>query len=922
MIDNMFEKMRHDILVQRYLLKDNVGNVVETEDEMFRRVAWAIAPAEKQYGMCEKDVATLQNDFYNIMKSGEFLPNSPTLMNALRVKDNTLSACFSEDTELLTRQGWKNRSVYGGEEVMTFNDKKRVLEFQKPVNYIDYFYEGDMVSIKTSPSSYIDALVTPNHDMLYKSSSDGDLLKSAADDDFWIKQVSHKRWLPVAFPHENVDGVSELTLDDCELLGWIITDGHICKDCMRGEHVHKMSGIIISQTNETVALERCLDSCGVRWSKSGFHYRINSELPNEKKGDKFYRKFFVDVDKHLRWDILFGLSKKQLEALWKGIVFGDGSKRFRLSVVIHQKDKLRREQIQLVALLLGKRALSSFVKERNAWALNVSNNSWARANYDSVNKVPYSGNVWDVQVPNGNVVSRRNEQIVLTGNCFVLPIPDSVEGIFDAVKNTALIQKAGGGTGFSFDELRPTGDIIASSGGTTSGPLSFMRVVSEATNAIQQGAFRRGANMGMMSINHPDILNFIYAKSQCDSFTNFNLSVKITDEFMRLLRTQPHAFHVVENFRTGKTYNLPSRLIPGSYGLQDLLSTDESSTAHLDILTVKDVWDIIVKSAWHRGDPGVCFIDRVNDDNFVSHIGRIESTNPCGEQPLLPFEACNLGSINVSKFVKDGKFDWKRFSTLIDLGVRFLDDVIDVSSFPLEEIRDIVRNNRRIGLGIMGYADALIKMGIMYDSPTAFSFATELGMFFAQRAHQASEDLADEKGVFPNWKGSEWQGHRCVRNAAITTIAPTGTVSIIAKCSSGIEPIFSVVFNRMTLGESVYPQLHPLFEKVAKDKGLIKDGSDYEQFKNWDKLDLPDWCSLFQTAYGVKPQSHVVIQSLFQNAVDSAVSKTVNLPSTATEEDVSKVYHLSYELGCKGITIYRDTSMENQILTQVKCDCG
>ncbi|MHA2315585.1 MAG: adenosylcobalamin-dependent ribonucleoside-diphosphate reductase [Candidatus Hermodarchaeia archaeon] len=378
-------------------------------------------------------------------------------------------------------------------------------------------------------------------------------------------------------------------------------------------------------------------------------------------------------------------------------------------------------------------------------------------------------------------------------------------------------------TGNSFDKPRPTGDIVASSGGTTSGPISFLGVFSKTTSAIQQGAFRRGANMCMMSLEHPDILNFITAKGDPSAFTNFNLSVKITDGFMEKLQNAPRAPHVVTNPRTKKQYVIPRSIGTRPYTINDLVPADEKSET--DCYTIKDIWEMIVRYAHATGEPGICFIDRINEDNPTPNLGRIEATNPCGEQPLLPYEACNLGLINVSKFVLEDKTDlyWTSLAKTIELAVRFLDDVIDANYYPVKEIRKITLGNRKIGLGVMGFADTLILLGIRYNSKEAVKFAGKLACFIQKRAHQTSEKLAKERGCFPNWKGSIWDTKydRPMLNAAVATIAPTGSISRIAGCNGGIEPIFKIVKKHKIQDGQDFIQLHSLVEELGAKEGWL-----------------------------------------------------------------------------------------------------
>jgi len=523
-------------------------------------------------------------------------------------------------------------------------------------------------------------------------------------------------------------------------------------------------------------------------------------------------------------------------------------------------------------------------------------------------------------LPNSPTLMNAGRENGMLSACFVLPVEDSIPEIFDAVKNTALIQKAGGGTGFAFDKLRPTGDNVSSSGGTTSGPISFWRVIAETTNAIQQGAHRRGANMGMMSIDHPDIIKFICAKQDITAFNNFNISVKITDEFMNKLHKNPDSAHIVTNPRTQKQYVIPKTIDIHSYRIQDLRPFDGDKN---NCYTVGDIWKMIIANAHATGEPGVCFIDRVNEDNPTPALGKINATNPCGEQPLLNYEACNLGSINVSKFVlPDGSdIDWKKLGLSVSYGIRFLDNVIDANYWPIPQIMDMSLGNRKIGLGIMGFADALVLLGIRYDSEEAVDFAKQLGEFIQQHAHAASRKLAQRKGCFPNWQGSIWDTnyHSPMRNAACTTIAPTGSISIIAKCSSGIEPIFSLAYKRRALDGDEFVQLHPLLEKLGTQQGRLNEKTKTMLMVGTDIKDIPglpeDLAEVLVTAHQITPEWHVRIQAAFQSNVDNAVSKTVNLPANATIEDVGRIFQLAYDLNCKGVTVYRDSSRDKQVLS-------
>jgi ribonucleoside-diphosphate reductase alpha chain len=508
--------------------------------------------------------------------------------------------------------------------------------------------------------------------------------------------------------------------------------------------------------------------------------------------------------------------------------------------------------------------------------------------------------MWRLEcLPNSPTLMNAGRELQQLSACFVLPIDDALDSIFDKVKQTALIHKSGGGTGFSFTRLRPAGDVVGSTGGIASGPVSFIRAFDTATDVVKQGGTRRGANMGILNVDHPDIRTFIQSKEDGQNLNNFNISIGITGDFM-------------ERVKSGEDY--------------DLVNPRTGVVVRQE--NAREIFELAVEMAWKTGDPGLIFLDLINHYNPNPQLGTIESTNPCGEQPLLPFESCNLASVNLARMVRyqdgDVTVDWDRLASVVRTTVHLLDNVIDMNNYPIKEIEEMSKTTRRIGLGVMGFSDLLIEMGIQYDSEEGLELAEQVMARVNHETASASSELSHIRGTFPAWAGSTYSTPgpfgepRPMRNSAPTTIAPTGTISIIAGTSSGIEPLFALSYVRNVMDNTRLVEVNPYFEAVARREGFYSEAlmEQLAETGSLETLDVPDWVKgVFRTSHDISPEWHVRMQAAFQKYTDNSVSKTINFPHNATTDDVANAYTMAYDLGCKGITVYRDGSKSGQVLS-------
>ncbi len=970
------------VLERRYLSKDRNGRVIETPEEMFMRVAANIAKADANYDK-RADLGKTEDEFYSVMSRLEFLPNSPTLMNAGKELQQ-LSACFTKKQKILSNPGYKNiDEIKAGDKVVTAKGKVR-----KAVEVHRRRYKGPLYTVNIRGLMKPTLEVTEEHPVLavkkeevickrIKHSKCNGVIKKHClrtpqeyeNNCESIGQIIRPEWTPIkdlekgdfvlVNTNKESKDIKEIKIEDyladeiysnkgeylvargrpnegkripnkikidgdfLKLAGYWLADGSLSKRCdkygivrftfnLKEESFSKEVQKIMKEkfnltakkeytdTQKTIQLRFNSTIAGELFYKlfgSGFNEKRLPEwmitLPQEKQFNLLVGLFRGDgcYAKGKRQDTIFiSLSNEKLASdIWNillrlGYNFninyrkpaGGTKKAFRISAAPSECGDL------VKAVRKGE------YRKRKKFPQYINTGGMILRPVDKIETRAYDGEVYNLEVEKDHSYLANG---VAVHNCFVLPIRDSMEGIFDSLKSAAMIHKSGGGTGFSFSNLRSKNSMVKTTGGVASGPVSFMKVFDAATQAVKQGGTRRGANMGILRVDHPDIMEFIACKENNKDITNFNISVMITDDFM-------------DKVEKGAMYPL----------------IDPHTNKKTGELDAKEVFELIVKMAWKNGEPGIIFYDKLNKDNPTPAVGSIESTNPCGEQPLLAYESCNLGSINLSRMVSGGKIDWEKMAKTVKAAVHFLDNVIDMNKFPLSIIREKTLENRKIGLGVMGFADMLIKLGIPYDSDEALKTGEEVMRFILEESRRASEELSEKRGPFPNFKKSVFydRKEKPLRNATLTTIAPTGTLSIIANCSSGIEPIFAVSYIRNVMDNDELVEVHPAFLEIARERGFYSEAlmKKIAQKGNvQDMEEIPaDVKRLFRTSLDIDPEAHIRMQSAFQLYTNNAVSKTVNFPNNATIDDVRKAYMLAYHSGCKGLTIYRDKSREEQVL--------
>jgi ribonucleoside-diphosphate reductase alpha chain len=825
------------VLERRYLKKDDSGKPVESAKELFVRVAKAIASAEKNYGLNESEAEAVAERFYTMMAKLEFMPNSPTLMNAGR-ELGQLSACF------VLPIGDSMEEIFDAVKYTALIHKCLVPETLVMTD------SGCKTLGSIEPGTWIET--HEGMDLVHSLHLNGrqETFRAETEEGYSVIGTALHRLLAMS-PESGLHWkkIGELKVGDklvMRLGGWL------------GGRVETLTNDL-DQLAETGVVEGVISA-------------------DESTVCNFLRRMFTDRG----WIDSDGIIS--LDAESDCLASDIQTMMFYLGMPAHRKGSqvtvCTRSGLEYFKRHVG---FDSLTLSRRLEQMDLERTSKELERIGVLHDEPDDEGQFLVTV--SSVESAGVREVV------DLTVPHS----HAYLANGFVSHNSGGGTGFSFSRLRPASDVVRSTAGVSSGPISFMEVFNAATETIKQGGTRRGANMGILRVDHPDIIEFITAKKDPKRLTNFNISVALTDKFMKALEAD------------------------GEYDL-----VNPRGKQPVRKLKARKVFDMIVNMAWRNGEPGIIFLDRINKDNPTPKVGEIESTNPCGEQPLLPFESCNLGSVNLSRMLrhKDGELavDWDKLGETVRWAVRFLDDVIDVNKYPLPQIEQMTLANRKIGLGVMGFADMLLRMGIPYDSQEALDLGRQIMRFINDEGHRASEKLAETRGSFPNFPESTLvKRHQRMRNATVTTIAPTGTISIISGVSSGIEPIFAVAYVRNVMDKDILLEVNPIFSEVARERGFYSENLMKEIAAKGSLQEVKqvpeDVRRTFVTALDTSPEWHIRMQGAFQEYTDNAVSKTVNFPREATPKDVEDVYMLAHKLGCKGVTVYRYGSREDQVLS-------
>jgi ribonucleoside-diphosphate reductase alpha chain len=949
------------VLKKRYLIKDDQGRATETPETMFRRVADTIAEVDAHYGATRERVLERSDQFYHLMTAGLFEPNSPTLMNAGRPLGQ-LSACFAAGTMIETIEGpVPIEEVVVGTLVLTHEGRYRPVTetmrrigklYRVKVDKLPALYvTGEHPFLTTDGWIQVQNLIAKQHfvrigvpDVATEQvvmSFDGHV------ENGWVYQRlegasrrSQQRYAQRDAISRQVSPIRDQVVVDSDIawmLGLYLAEGSISAgydirftlSWDEEDQAARLSTILESRLGLPSRVMRQTqpeNRRGEGWTSVRVHSKQFAQWLFEHFGTGFDHKRLPS------W--VFRVAPEVRSALLEGVAAGDGTPINAHQIRITLSNEILVRQLFLLAYGLGYHATLRSEKMPalgtvQPWAVAYGETHNAGMVHDGAYRVSQvtpldeEAVVYNFEVEDDHTYIANQ---IIVHNCFVLPIEDDLNSIYETLKHQALVHQSGGGTGFSFSRLRPRNDIVRSTMGVASGPVSFMDVYNHSTEAIKQGGTRRGANMGILRVDHPDILEFITVKQDLSKVTNFNISVAITDVFMWAV--QEDEYYDLLNPRTGELQ------IASRDGLRNPLTgevlVEPGQPARL---RARYVFDLIIQCAHATGEPGLFFIDRANQYNPVPQLGRYEATNPCGEQPLLAHDVCNLGSINLGAFVNEaGEIDWEQLREVTHQSTRFLDNVIDANHYPLPEISALSQRIRRIGLGVMGWADMLVRLGIPYNSHEAIELGREVMVFIDEESKVASEQIAAERGAFPEWERSIWgpdatcardeQGQRIrperrLRNCNLTTVAPTGTISIIAGCSSGIEPLFAVAFWRHQ-AEARMLDINPDFVARAQREGWYSEEL-MARIADSGHIHHPEVPQAVQrafvTAHDVTPEWHIRMQGAFQDYVDSAISKTCNFSYEATPNDIRAAYELAFSLGCKGVTVYRDGSRANQVLS-------